>query len=51
MITGSLVALITPMKSDGSIDKQKLDELVEYHVAAGTHGIAGNNRRIRHIDL
>ncbi|RUM55643.1 MAG: 4-hydroxy-tetrahydrodipicolinate synthase [Marinomonas sp.] len=39
MITGSLVALITPMKSDGSIDKQKLDELVEYHVAAGTHGI------------
>ncbi|WP_417553457.1 4-hydroxy-tetrahydrodipicolinate synthase [Marinomonas fungiae] len=39
MITGSLVALITPMKLDGSIDKQKLDELVEYHIAQGTHGI------------
>ena len=39
MITGSLVALITPMKLDGSIDKQKLDELIEYHISAGTHGI------------
>ncbi len=39
MITGSLVALITPMKLDGTIDKQKLDELVEFHVSAGTHGI------------
>lgn len=39
MITGSLVALITPMKLDGTIDKQKLDELVEYHIAQGTHGI------------
>lgn len=39
MITGSLVALITPMKLDGSIDKQKLDDLVEYHISAGTHGI------------
>lgn len=39
MITGSLVALITPMTLDGSIDKQKLDELVEYHIAQGTHGI------------
>lgn len=39
MITGSLVALITPMTLDGNIDKQKLDELVEYHIAAGTHGI------------
>ncbi len=39
MITGSLVALITPMKLDGTIDKQKLDELVEFHISAGTHGI------------
>ena len=39
MITGSLVALITPLTLDGSIDKQKLDELVEYHIAQGTHGI------------
>ncbi|TDO96902.1 4-hydroxy-tetrahydrodipicolinate synthase [Marinomonas balearica] len=39
MITGSLVALITPMKSNGDVDKQKLDELIEFHLEAGTHGI------------
>lgn len=39
MITGSLVALITPMTQDGNIDKPKLDALIEHHIAAGTHGI------------
>lgn len=39
MITGSLVALITPMKPDGSVDSNKLDELIEFHLKAGTHGI------------
>jgi len=39
MITGSLVALITPMKLDGAVDSVKLDELIEFHVKAGTHGI------------
>lgn len=39
MITGSLVALITPMKNDGSVDTVKLDELIEFHLNAGTHGI------------
>ena len=39
MITGSLVALITPMTADGSVDTNKLDELVEFHINAGTHGI------------
>lgn len=36
---GSLVALITPMALDGSIDYSALTRLLEYHVEAGTHGI------------
>lgn len=39
MITGSLVALITPMKTDGTVDSVKLDELIEFHLKEGTHGI------------
>ncbi|TPE55484.1 4-hydroxy-tetrahydrodipicolinate synthase [Maribrevibacterium harenarium] len=39
MITGSLVALITPMTDSGDVDKVKLDDLVEFHIANGTHGI------------
>jgi 4-hydroxy-tetrahydrodipicolinate synthase len=39
MITGSLVALITPMTNDGKLDSTKLDELIEFHLKQGTHGI------------
>ncbi|MEL0028076.1 MAG: 4-hydroxy-tetrahydrodipicolinate synthase [Perlucidibaca sp.] len=39
MIIGSLVALVTPMNPDGSVDWDALKRLVEWHVAAGTHGI------------
>lgn len=39
MITGSLVALVTPMQSDGSIDWLALERLVEWHVQEGTQGI------------
>ena len=39
MITGSLVALITPMSPDGAVDTQKLDDLIEFHINEGTHGI------------
>ena len=39
MITGSLVALITPMTKDGKLDSVKLDELIEFHLKEGTHGI------------
>lgn len=43
MITGSIVALVTPMQPDGAIDWTALDNLIEYHVNAGTAalGIAG----------
>ena len=39
MITGSLVALVTPMDADGRIDWECLDKLVEYHIDAGTNAI------------
>lgn len=39
MITGSLVALITPMSPDGAVDTKKLDDLIEFHINEGTHGI------------
>lgn len=38
-ITGSIVALVTPMNSDGTIDWANLDKLVEWHIEQGTHGI------------
>ena len=39
MIVGSLVALVTPMKLDGSVDWAALKSLVEWQIAEGTHGI------------
>jgi len=35
-ITGSLVALVTPMHDDGSIDYDALRRLVDWHIAEGT---------------
>ncbi|MEN3302898.1 4-hydroxy-tetrahydrodipicolinate synthase [Pseudonocardia sp.] len=39
MITGSLVALVTPMREDGTIDHGALERLVERQVLAGTSAI------------
>ena len=39
MISGSMVALVTPMHSDGSIDWQALARLIDWHVEQGTDGI------------
>ena len=38
-ITGSLVALVTPMREDNSICYQSLRELVDWHIASGTCGL------------
>lgn len=38
-IKGSIVAIITPMLEDGSVDYASLTKLVEFHIASGTHGI------------
>ena len=39
MLTGSLVALITPMHADGSVDFERLNALIDWHIANGTDGI------------
>jgi dihydrodipicolinate synthase len=39
MFSGSIVALVTPMQPDGSVDHEALGRLVEFHVANGTHAI------------
>jgi 4-hydroxy-tetrahydrodipicolinate synthase len=39
MFKGSLVALITPMHADGSLDEKGFAAFVDWQVAQGTHGI------------
>ncbi|MCB1886887.1 MAG: 4-hydroxy-tetrahydrodipicolinate synthase [Rhodocyclaceae bacterium] len=39
MITGSIVAIVTPMHEDGSLDFDRLRSLIDFHVAEGTDGI------------
>lgn len=38
-ITGSIVALVTPMLPDGAVDDAALERLVEFHLDNGTQGI------------
>jgi 4-hydroxy-tetrahydrodipicolinate synthase len=38
MFHGSMVALVTPLQND-AVDVRRLRELVEFHIAAGTHAI------------
>ena len=39
MLKGSLVALITPMNQDGSINYEQLHDLIDWHIENGTNGI------------
>ncbi|WP_172204397.1 MULTISPECIES: 4-hydroxy-tetrahydrodipicolinate synthase [unclassified Niveibacterium] len=39
MIKGSIVAIVTPMREDGSLDLARLKSLIDWHVAEGTDGI------------
>lgn len=39
MIQGSIVALVTPMEQDGSLDRDALRGLIEFHIEQGTDGI------------
>lgn len=39
MITGSIVALVTPMHADGSLDWEGLERLLDMHIIAGTSAI------------
>ncbi|RZA01206.1 MAG: 4-hydroxy-tetrahydrodipicolinate synthase [Moraxellaceae bacterium] len=39
MIQGSMVALVTPMNADNSLDWDSLHKLVDWHLEQGTHAI------------
>jgi 4-hydroxy-tetrahydrodipicolinate synthase len=39
MLTGSLVAIVTPMHEDGSLDLDRFRRLLDFHVSEGTDGI------------
>ena len=39
MITGSLVAIVTPMHEDGRLDIARFRKLIDWHVAEGTDGV------------
>lgn len=39
MFSGSMVALVTPMRADGAVDNDALERLVEFQIANGTHAI------------
>ena len=39
MIKGSIVAIVTPMHADGSLDYPGLAKLIDWHIAEGTDGI------------
>jgi len=39
MLTGSMVAMVTPMNEEGAVDWSALEGLVEHHISQGTDGI------------
>lgn len=39
MFQGSMVALVTPMRADGTVDEDSLRKLVEFHIENGTDAI------------
>ena len=39
MFKGSIPALVTPMRADGSVDYQAWDRLLDFHVAEGTDAV------------
>jgi 4-hydroxy-tetrahydrodipicolinate synthase len=39
MFSGSMVAIVTPMTADGSLDWPAWDRLLDFHLREGTQGI------------
>ena len=39
MFQGSMVALVTPMKADNTLDWDALHKLVDWHLQEGTHAL------------
>lgn len=55
MFQGSMVALVTPMRSDGSIDESSLTQLIEWHIESGTKalvavGTTGESATLNHSE-
>ena len=39
MLSGSLVAIVTPMRSDGAVDHSAWERLIDWHIESGTAGL------------
>src|SRR5205085_9667616 len=52
-ITGSIVALATPMHDDGSVDYETLRKLIDWHIAEGTDciGVVGTTGESPSVDV
>ena len=52
-ITGSIVALVTPMLDDGQVDYSTLRQLVDWHIAEGTDciGVVGTTGESPTVDV
>ena len=52
-ITGSIVALVTPMHEDGSVDYPALRKLIDWHIAEGTDciGVVGTTGESPTVDV
>ena len=51
MLTGSLVAIVTPMLEDGSLDFPRFKSLIDWHIAEGTQGIVVVGKRLTYARL
>ena len=56
MFSGSLVAIVTPMRPDGAVDLEAWERLLEFHLANGTNGIViggttGESATLREAEL
>ena len=52
-ITGSIVALVTPMQDDGRVDYPALRKLIDWHIAEGTNciGVVGTTGESPTVDV
>ena len=55
MLTGSMVAVVTPMDADGAINYRDLARVLDFHVAAGTEalivaGTTGESATLNHVE-
>ena len=56
MFAGSLVAIVTPMRSDGAVDYEAWVRLLDFHLANGTQGVVvggttGESATLREAEL